>query len=344
MKKAFTLFLSMLFLTFLHAQINSNLGNLISEGYTITELEAIFENVTFDNHKKWLQKKGFTFKEDNKKSGYLYYEKNSAVNLTLFYSDKKIIEIAFYSSPQKYYAGIATIEKDKKYRKIEQIMKNNGGGEFENSAKWVYNGKVIYADSDNNSVGIYKDYNNESAKPTVTARPKDLPINNLISAAQYKLSEIGPVYPTGGSHYNGNQKLTQSIRIIDNNGLIEIKKERYAINCMDRTSFNCLEIVTLNLKDIQFTSLYNYKGEKGITSVVCLLVKDYENKTTRKYKVLSGLNSECFWDSRWNNSFTTNKYLNPYGNSVQSLEFTNQSDARAFQVLIDKAIEACQST
>lgn len=147
-----------------------NISALLEEGYSIAELEEIWSNVDYNNHNKWLKKKGYTYKGD--KSGYFYYDKNSTVSLALFYSGKQITEIVFHSSPQKYYGGLETITDDKSYRKIAETMGNNGGGAYMEKAKWVKNGFVFYANSENNNIGIYKDVNNESSKPTVPDKPK----------------------------------------------------------------------------------------------------------------------------------------------------------------------------
>ena len=101
MKRALLLAIAILFITALPAQIDTDLANLLEEGYSVQEMDKIFSEVNYNNHKKWLKNAGYTYVKDKSTSNYFYYDKNAVVTLLLVHENKEIQDVLFHSSPQK---------------------------------------------------------------------------------------------------------------------------------------------------------------------------------------------------------------------------------------------------
>ncbi len=327
----------------LSAQINPNFANAFADGYSVQELEKIFENVTYKKHEKWLKKEGYTYSKEKSTKDYFYYDKNDVVSLVLFHENEKIIEVAFHSSPQKYYQAVDEVSKDKSYKLIEEKIGDNGGGKFVKQSRWVKNGYLYQASVDNHNFHLFKDLQNYSSKPAIISFKDKSPVSLAVDDIILKLESIGTVYPKAGSYYTGNEKLTQQLKALDNKGRIQVEKTRMPKNniCESASSFDVHEIIKLNLEDVYYTTIRKYenKEKNAFTYAICLGVKDWENKGDRKYEMIgSDSNDQCFFSGTWNNSTKVNAFMNGYVNTAVSLEFTNEKQANEVKALLDKAI------
>ena len=139
------------------ADIN-NMKAFLTEGFTIAEMKDIIENVTYKKHEKWMEKKGYTFREEIPSKTALYYKKNELVDIFVFYySNKDISEVKFSSSPQKYYKALNELKTNKEYRSITSTQKNNLT-DTKNLTLWRSKGYIYYANEVDYYIGIYRDY------------------------------------------------------------------------------------------------------------------------------------------------------------------------------------------
>lgn len=102
---------------------------LLTEGFTLSEMETIMKNVTFKNYKKWMKKNDYAYKEEMNNGYTQIFEKNDIVTIGLFFSpdDKELKHSLFFSSPQKFYQVKAELEKsDFKKRKVVKVKNDNG--------------------------------------------------------------------------------------------------------------------------------------------------------------------------------------------------------------------------
>jgi len=327
----------------LSAQINPNFANAFEDGYSVQELEKIFENVTYKKHEKWLKKEGYNYNKEKSTKNYLYYDKNDVVSLALFHENEKIVEVMFHSSPQKYYQAVSAVSKDKSYKLIEEKIGDNGGGKFVSQSRWVKNGYLYQASVDNYNFHILKDEQNFSSKPAIISFKDKSPVSLAVDDILIKLESIGPVYPKAGSYYTGDEKLTQQLKALDNKGTIQVEKTRIPKNnyCESASSFHLHEVIKLNLEDVYYTSIRKYenKEKNAFTYALCLGIKDWENKGDRKYEMIgSSSDNKCFLSGTWSSSTKVNVFMKGYDNTAVSLEFTNEKQANEVKSLLDKAI------
>ncbi len=130
----------------------------LTEGFTISEMKDILENISYKKHEKWMEKKGYTFREEIPSKEALYYKKNDIVSLFVYYNkNKDFTEIKFSSSPQKFYKALDELKTNKAYRSISSPQKT-----FNTTTKdltlWRNNGYVYYANETDYYIGMYRDY------------------------------------------------------------------------------------------------------------------------------------------------------------------------------------------
>ena len=151
-----------------------NLKAILTEGFTVKELENIWQQVTYKNHGRWLKSKGYKLVSEYKNVKMFHYQKNDMVNLGIYYDDNKeqISEILFHSSPQKYYQALRDIEENAAFRKISETGVESKG-EKGTMTKWAKGNYIFYARTDQYKIGMYVDKANEASrtytKPTVSA-------------------------------------------------------------------------------------------------------------------------------------------------------------------------------
>ncbi|MBK6936800.1 MAG: hypothetical protein IPH18_07835 [Chitinophagaceae bacterium] len=344
MKKCLLLIMACFLFSLLPAQIDSNIGSLFEDGYSAVEIEKIFTNVSFKNHKKWMKSEGYNYEKNKSSDNYFYYTKNSVVSLAIYHSNEKINQVLFVSSPQKYYRAVDDMRKDKSYRLVEEEIKDNGGGKFVNSAKWVKNGNVYKASTDGYTLTIYADFKGISSKPTIKSFEDRSATTKAVENIQDKLWAIGTVYPKTGSFYSGKEKLIQKIATDNDNGRIKIDKKRMPSNndCSTTSSFFMHELVYINLADVSATRIYEFKSEKNLPSTfaVCLIVKDWKANGKRYYQFIKAdKNNNCMYGETWESGTTVNAYITPYNDTAIALEFSDSKQAIEIKALIDKAIE-----
>jgi len=343
MKNICLLFIACLFITVLPAQIDSNLGSLFEDGYSAPELEKIFNKVSYTNHKKWMKAEGYTYDESQSTAKFFYYKKNSVVSMALYHNNKQITQVLFISSPQKYYRALADMRKDKSYRLVEEEIKDNGGGKFINSAKWVKNGNAYKATTDGYILTVYADFEGLSSKRTIISFEDRSATTKAVEDIQDKLSDIGTVYPKSGSFYKGEDKLTQLIVTDNDSGRIKIDKKRMPISndCRTTNSFHMHELVFLNLTDVTGTHIYEYKSEdsRPSTYAVCIIVKNWKATGKRYYQFIEADEKKnCIYPKTWRLGTDVNAYITPYVDTAIALEFTDRKQADEVKALIEKAI------
>jgi formylglycine-generating enzyme required for sulfatase activity len=142
----------------LSAQIDSErLSLLFAEGYKIDELVFLLDNMPIKKHEKWMEKRGYTFREEIPSKKCLVYKKGEVVTLFIFLGKEYISEIQVSSSPQKYYQAIDTFAKSPLFRPTK-MLKKVGITEDEKKKYWRNNGFIFYADTNNYRVGVFRDY------------------------------------------------------------------------------------------------------------------------------------------------------------------------------------------
>lgn len=140
------------------AQIDSErLSLLFAEGYKIDELVFLMDNMPIKKHEKWMEKRGYAFREEIPSKKCLVYKKGEVVTLFIFLGKEYISEIQVSSSPQKYYQAIDTFSKSPLFRPTK-MLKKVGITEDEKKKYWRNNGFIFYADTNNYRVGIFRDY------------------------------------------------------------------------------------------------------------------------------------------------------------------------------------------
>lgn len=106
----------------------SGIGSLLTEGFSLSEMETIMKNVTFKNYKKWMKKNDYKYKEEMNNGYTQVFDKNDIVTIGLFFSpdDKELKHSMFFSSPQKFYKVKAELETTGfKKRKIVKVKNDN---------------------------------------------------------------------------------------------------------------------------------------------------------------------------------------------------------------------------
>ncbi|HPH37241.1 MAG TPA: SUMF1/EgtB/PvdO family nonheme iron enzyme [Sediminibacterium sp.] len=142
----------------LQAQIDIEKVSLFfAEGYSISELEFLMENMPLKKHEKWMEKKGYIFREELPSKNCLVYKKGEVVTLYIFKAKEYISEIQVSSSPQKYYQAIDTFSKSPLFRPTS-VLNKIGIKENKQSKYWRNAGYIYYTDLDNYRVGIFRDY------------------------------------------------------------------------------------------------------------------------------------------------------------------------------------------
>jgi uncharacterized protein (TIGR02145 family) len=107
---------------------NSGIGSLLTEGFSLTEMETIMKNVTMKNYKKWMKNNGYKYKEEMNNGYTQVFDKNDIVTLGLFFSpdDKELKHSMFFSSPQKFYKVKDELETTGfKKRKVVKVKNDN---------------------------------------------------------------------------------------------------------------------------------------------------------------------------------------------------------------------------
>ncbi|MDP3394080.1 SUMF1/EgtB/PvdO family nonheme iron enzyme [Sediminibacterium sp.] len=144
--------------TKLQAQIDTEkMALFFAEGYSITELEFLIDNMPLKKHEKWMEKRGYIFREEIPSKRCLVYKKGEVVTFYIFLEKEFISEIRVSSSPQKFYQAVDTFSKTSLFRLTKTLKKIS----FTEAAKdkyWRNKGYVYYANADNYVVGIFRDY------------------------------------------------------------------------------------------------------------------------------------------------------------------------------------------
>lgn len=134
-----------------------NLRYLMSEGYTLSELEELLLNMPVKKSEKWMEKRGYTFREEVPSKKCLVFKKGEVVTLYAFYSGDAITEIQVQSSPQKYYQAVAAFKDAGKYKQVPVVQKSNmttkEGYKYYRRDAFLY-----WADEDNAKTGILFNY------------------------------------------------------------------------------------------------------------------------------------------------------------------------------------------
>lgn len=157
LKTVLTLFLVFAFSIMSKAQeVNTdNLLRGLEAGFTITEMENMYNLEKIRSLKDWMLKNKYELKSDDGKL--LEFEKNEVVSFYVFYQDDQIIEIRSSSSPQKFYQ--ASNFEDKVYTKVRVDKKksNSSGEEYEDTIYQKGNFSYAVVESPFYSISVWKD-------------------------------------------------------------------------------------------------------------------------------------------------------------------------------------------
>lgn len=121
-----SLSLMLVIMNFAFSQQNlSNLKYLLSEGYTLAELEDLLLNMPRKKPEKWMKNKGYEFREEVPSKNCYVFKKGEVVSLYAFYFENDINEIRIQSSPQKYYQAVSVLKESGKYKQVVKLNKKN---------------------------------------------------------------------------------------------------------------------------------------------------------------------------------------------------------------------------
>ena len=199
----------------------NNIKSFLTEGFTISEMKEVLENLQYKKHERWMEKKGYTFREEVPSKEALYYKKNELVSVFAYYNrNKEITEVKFTSSPQKYYKALNELTTNKAYRSITSPQKTFAT-ETKDLKLWRNNGFVYYANESDYYIGMYRDY----------------PVDFLDRVNKKLLPEM--VYVKGGSFNMGsdgddfkNNTPTHNVTVSNFNiGMYEVKVKEYRHFC-----------------------------------------------------------------------------------------------------------------
>ena len=134
-----------------------NLRYLMSEGYTLSELEELLLNMPVKKSEKWMEKRGYTFREEVPSKKCLVFKKGEVVTLYAFYSGDDITEIQVQSSPQKYYQAAAAFKERGSYAEVPVVKKSSvtmkAGYKY-----WRRNQFMLYSKEADAIIGIFYNY------------------------------------------------------------------------------------------------------------------------------------------------------------------------------------------
>lgn len=132
--------------------------------YSVQELENIFANVNFNNHKQWLTDNGYKFILDDTGQRCLFYEKNENVKLLVFYAGIWITQVYFQSTDGAFAHVLKTIEGNKSYKKIKEETETDNKGVKTKDYKWTKGAYVYMGNEYSGTLGMLKDYSEENSK------------------------------------------------------------------------------------------------------------------------------------------------------------------------------------
>lgn len=144
MKKLIGIAATLYLILFIHLNVAaqfSNLEALLTEGYTIPEMENVMKQVTYKNYKKWMKGKNYKYKEEMHNGFTQVFDKNDIVTIVLYFSpdDHELKHVIFFSSPQKFYMAEAELEKEG-YKKIKVEKEKNDSGIMDDLITWKKDG------------------------------------------------------------------------------------------------------------------------------------------------------------------------------------------------------------
>lgn len=141
------------------AQVDlDRVASFFAEGYSIADLAYILEEMPIKKHEKWMEKRGYKFREEVPSKKMLVYEKSEAVTIYIFYSKDNVTEVRASSSPQKFYQAVDTFSKSPSFRLVEYDLQKKDTKKVDGYQYWRRNGFIYYSSSEKYINGLFRDY------------------------------------------------------------------------------------------------------------------------------------------------------------------------------------------
>lgn len=143
----------------LFAQVDlDRVALFFADGYEIAELETILQQMPVKRHEKWMEKKGYVFREEIPSKNALVYKKGEVVTLIIFLDKEHISEVRALSSPQKFYQAVDTFSKSNFFRPVEYNLRKESMKMEEGYKYWRNNGMLYYSSDKSYTNGVLADY------------------------------------------------------------------------------------------------------------------------------------------------------------------------------------------